>query len=323
MKHWPINTQLLISAMCFSFLVFNVYASPVKTSIRASDVLITTNPIKKIAIIGESKVLRPRMGGKKAVLSLTASKLFVEDSIQKLKQAFEKKGYQVVFAEPAGIGYYWYGPDGYWVYDFDAKEGELDKWRIEGTSPVYEYATIKNDSSLRNAARTEFERLNRYIANKRFLLYDPQKQNLATIAEANGADTVCFVRMFGKRYSTGREVGDAALTVLAAMFGTVRSSNLKEYKEVLTICSAVDTGQVLWQYTHSTSQDPLGNISSKQLDASNKSEETDDEFDTRESPPVDNFFDNALAKLPAYNHPLAGDCKMTDRVRMTVTCVEK
>jgi hypothetical protein len=320
MKYRSINVQLLLSTIILGFLVFNVYASPVKTYIRASEDLITENPINKIVIVGAGKVIRPRMGGKDAILSLSGSKLFVEDSVRKIKQAFETKGYQVVFAEPIGIGYYSYDRNGYWIYDYEAKAGESDKWRSNGMAPAYEYPSINGDNDVRMAARNEFERINRYLVHRRLVVYDPKKENLATIAESNQADTVCFVRMFGKRYSSAREAGDIALKALAALFGTVSTNTLKEYREAFTVCAAVNTGQVIWQYSHSTSQDPLSSISTNSTDDSSQSGD-DDDSDANDSPPNDSFFDNALARLPAHNQHLAGECKMTDRVRMTVTCV--
>lgn len=327
MKNRFLNRVAIIAIAGFLFLNFYGCASQVKkTTFRGSDVLFTKNPINKIAVVGEAKVMRPRMGNNGAVLSLSASKLFVEDSVPKLKAAFEKKGYEVVFAEPAAVGYYWRGPDGYWVFDYDAKDGEPDKWRIDNLETVYEYPEIEKNPSLSTALKEEFERLNDYISVNRYLVYDPKKQNITAIAKETGADTICFARLWGKRYSAGRVAGDVALSVVAAMFGVYRTgSNVQEKRLVNIVCTDANTAQVVWQYTYVTAQDPIGNVSIKSAitEQGSDSEENENDLRSTKDDGDDAFFDRALAKLPAVNQNLSNDCRLQDKVRMILACVAK
>ncbi|MEJ2622281.1 MAG: hypothetical protein P8163_19145, partial [Candidatus Thiodiazotropha sp.] len=229
------NVGILISALLLMINLFGCASQQPKTSYKASGLLIEKNPINKIAIVGEAQVMRPRMGGKDPILSLSSSKLLLEDSLPRLKSAFKNKGYQVVYAEPAGIGYYWRGPDDYWVYDYSAKKKGIgsDKWRMDSMRPVYEYPRIKKSKAIEKATRNEFERLNDYISMNRLSDYLPDYENVQTIAQQTQADTVCFARLWGERYSTARKVGDVALKVAVALLGGGMSGGgLKDFKEV-------------------------------------------------------------------------------------------
>lgn len=306
-------------------LMINGCSSPIKkTTMHGSEVLLTKNPIQKVAIVGEARVMRPRMGGKDAILSLSGSKMFVEDAVPKLKQAFENKGYQVVFAEPAAVGYYWRGPDGYWVYDYEEKEDEEDKWQVSGMDAVYEYPQmLRYSPSFKQAVKTEFERLNDDISVSRFSVYDPKQENISVIANETGADTVCFSRLWGKRYSAGRYAGYVAFSVVAAMFGVVDTSGgPKEHREVDIICAESKTGQVVWSSTYATTEDPIGNISYKLTDSSPATQGGESDFVLIGSGSSDAFFNNALATLPAVNQTIKGDCRMQDRVRRIIGCVK-
>ncbi|MES9927292.1 MAG: hypothetical protein ABW158_04190 [Candidatus Thiodiazotropha sp. 6PDIVS] len=300
-----------------------------RISYRASDTLLYKNPIKRVAIVGEAKVMRPRMGGKSAVLSLSSSKLLIENALPKLKSAFESKGYEVTHAEPAGVGYYWRGPDDYWVYDFDAKDKSNDKWRVENMEPVFEYQTIKSNHEVSSAVREEFERLNDSISMNRLSVYFPEYRNVSAIANNTGANTVCFARLWGKRYSAGRIAGDVALKVLVAMLGGVPAGGLQEEKTMNIACSNVKTKQLVWQNTYTSFEDPIGSVKYKSVTEAGEIEQTVSLADTDrvgssdETSFLDTFFVNAIKDLPAAGQTFSSDCRMTDRAKMIVSCTKK
>ncbi|MEW8205352.1 MAG: hypothetical protein AB2746_04440 [Candidatus Thiodiazotropha taylori] len=311
------------------FLLFNFIGcatQDTRVHYRASDTLLHKNPIKKIAIVGEAKVMRPRMGGKDAALSLSSSKLLLEDALPKLKSAFESKGYEVVHADPAGVGYYWRGPDDYWVYDFDAKDTGNDKWRVESTAPVFEYPGIRSNAKVSAAVREEFERLNDYISMNRLLVYFPELQNVSTIAKTTGADTVCVARIWGKRYSAGRIAGDVALKVLVVMLGGAPTGGLQEEKTMNLVCSNVKTRQLVWHNTHTSFEDPIGAVNHKSInevgvDVKNQSlADTDTIGSHSDDGFIDAFYYKAIESLPAAGQTFSQNCKVTDRARMIVSC---
>ncbi len=286
-------------------------------TVRGSEDLLHTNPIKKIAIIAEAKLMRPRMGGKTSALSLTESKLLVEDSIPKLKQAFEAKGYEVVFAEPAGVGFYWYGPGEYWVYNYDAKTGEPDKWLVTRQDAVFEYPVVLGNASLHTAVTAEFDGIYDAYSVGRLLAYEPQPKNLAAIAAVTKADTVCFARLWGDRYSAGRKAGDMALSLAAALFGVVRTNTLREERTVHILCGDAGSGKIVWQQAHAENGDPLAHVSASGSagDVPAADAGSGAEFDQD-----DNFFRKAIAELPEVSHILASDCSVVDRVRSLISC---
>ncbi|MES9851415.1 MAG: ankyrin repeat domain-containing protein [Candidatus Thiodiazotropha sp. L084R] len=222
------------------------------------------------------------MGGKSAALSLSSSKLLIENALPKLKSAFESKGYEVTHAEPAGVGYYWRGPDDYWVYDFDAKDKSNDKWRVENMEPVFEYQTIKSNHEVSSAVKEEFERSNDSISMNRLSVYFAENRNVSAIANNTGADTVCFARLWGKRYSAGRIAGDVALKVLVAMLGGVTAGGLQEEKTMNIACANVKTKQLLWQNTYTSFEDPIVSVKYKSVTEAGEAIQTVSLADTEE-----------------------------------------
>lgn len=289
--------------------------------------LLSGNPIKKIVLLGDARVMRPQQGGRTSVLSLSGSKMFLDDAIPKLKTAFSEKGYEVVSAEPAGIGYFWRGPSDYWVYDYDATEKSKKKWRNLSRSPAFEYEYIKQDENLRQAVRKEYERLYDAISLKRARVYEPELANLQGIAASSDADTVCLAHLHGKRYSAGRMAGDMALSALAAMFGGHRKT-LTQTKRVAIVCADAGSGQIVYQNSLMRTGDPLGNISKTQVKEApgrgpKQSEPEEDEFGGISEPYEDDFFAKVLEKLPNANTALASNCRVIDRVRMVIGCVKE
>lgn len=297
-----------------------------RISYRASDALIYNNPIKNIALVGESRVMRPRMGGKDAVLSLSSSKLLLEDALPKLKSAFESKGYSVVSATTAGIGYYWRAPDDYWVYDFDAKASAPDKWRVDSMNPVFEYPELKSDTKISSAVRDEFERLNDFISMNRVSVYFPDVKNVSTIAQSTGADTVCFTRLWGERYSAGRVAGDIALKVLVVMLGGAPTGGLQEKKTITIVCSNAKTKQLVWQNTYTSFEDPIRGVNYKAASDIDETISVKSPADIGEvsanddSVFVDSFYIKAINDLPDAGDTFSTKCKFTDRAKLIVSC---
>jgi hypothetical protein len=305
------NVSILTAILLLSLNIFGCASQETRSNLRASGLLINKNPVKKIAIVGTAQVMRPRMGGKDSILSLSSSKMLLEDSLPRLKSAFNNKGYQVVYAEPAGVGYYWRGPDDYWVYDYSAKKKGVgsDKWRVESMNPVYVYPGMKKHRLIGTAARKEFERLNDYISMGRLPVYLPDYDNVTTIAKQTHADTVCFARLWGERYSTARKVGDFALKVAVALLGGgVSSGGLKEYKEVSLVCANAKAKQLVWMNTHVSGGDPIAGISDGTQHVS------------QENSAADTFFEQAITTLPNAGQSFPGDCRVTNRARKVVSC---
>ena len=302
------NVGVLSLALLLTINLFGCASQQPKISYRASDLLIEKNPIKKIAIVGEAQVMRPRMGGKDPILSISSSKQLLEDSLPRLRSAFNNKGYKVVYAEPAGIGYYWRGPDDYWVYDYSAKKKGIgfDKWRIDSMKPVYVYPRIKRSKAIEKATRNEFERLNDYISMNRLSAYLPDYENVETIAQQTHADTVCFARLWGERFSTARKVGDVALKVAVALLGGGMSGGgLKEFKEVCLVCANAESKQLAWLNTYIVGGDPIDGISDGTAQSSHA---------------ADSFFQRAMSTLPNAGQSFPADCRVTNRAINVVTC---
>jgi hypothetical protein len=289
-----------------------VSACSSKVSIRASDSMFKENPVKKIAVIAEGKVQWPGLGGFKvnpALLGLQESKEALATHLPQTKDVFTKKGYEVVFCEPTGIGYYspFDETSGRWVVDYgeptepkseenkeskESKETEGNKeakkntekpnskkWQIQGMEPAFEYPIVKNNPDLKKASKSIFEDFELSIYRRTINFYVPKKEDLKIIQNITNADTICVNRVFGLKYSNRRKIA-AALLVGGGLSDTVES---------FFVCVNASTGEVLWQNGIYTLGDPTS--------------------------PSETYIDNVLKLFPEINKPITAKCeKVKDQI---------
>ena len=296
MNHIQKNQRLAVLLIA-SIALLSLTGCASTKKLRASEDLTNQNKMKDIAVIGGSMVVRPRRFGNEAVLSLSDSKKAIEIAVKEVKKELEVRGYNVVYSEPVGVGYKWPAFKENWVYNYESKEGEPDKWQIQDGSPAFEYNSTANNGAFRQSIRDEYERLNVALNSRKVLEYIPVKANLQSIQQVTGGDTICMVRTYGRQYSAGRVVGDVALGVLAAMFGGVGTSNSTDSMTTLLVCSNPVSGQVIWQ-------DAI-------YETSNPVEPGEEHFKS-----VLNYFPNAEKTLDT-------TCKMTDKVKSMFDCEDK
>lgn len=287
--------NIVVLGICILLLQMTGCASTGKI-VRASEGLETQNSMNEIALIGGAMILRPRMGGKEAVLSLTDSKAAIEIAVPKLKTEMEKKGYRVVYAQPVGVGYKHPSYKENWVFTFDNDGREQGQRQIQDGSPAFEYPALYEHELYRKAVREEYERVNIAISKKQPWAYLPKQENLQTIQKVTGGDTICLVRSWGHQFSSARKAGDVGLDLLASMVGATRTGGYHwDHMETLLVCSSPDTGKVIWHASKATEENPV-------------------------EPPEDHFKET-LALFPPVATPLSKECKMTDKVRSLYRCI--
>ncbi len=212
--------------------------------IRASDSMMQENSIEKIAILATGRVEWPRMAGKEPVLGMTENKKALDAVVSWTKNVLSKKGYEIVFSEPAGIGYYNSFYKENWVYEnYDEKGEQSRKWQVTDRKPAYEYPVVENNQELSKAVRNVFEQMELAIYGRTPNSFIPSKDDLDIIRQVTGADTICFSRVYGRKFSTGRKIAGAAI---AAALGT--SSTVQDSQETFYVFVNASTGEVLWQH---------------------------------------------------------------------------
>jgi hypothetical protein len=212
--------------------------------IRASDSMMQENSTKKIAILATGRVEWPRMAGKEPVLGMAENKKALEAMVSWTKTVLSRKGYEIVFSEPAGIGYYnpFYKEN--WVYEnYDEKGEESRKWQVTDRKPAYEYPVIENNQEFCRAIRNVFEQMELAIYGRTLNSFIPSKDDLDIIRQVTGADTICFSRVYGRKFSTRRKIAGVAI---AAALGT--TSTVEDSQETFYVFVSVSTGEVLWQH---------------------------------------------------------------------------
>jgi hypothetical protein len=216
-------------------------ASP--TLLRADPSLQTSNPMREIALIGHGHVVLPTISGKPPSLSLTHSRAGIEAALPLLEQELEKRGYDVVFAQPAGIGYGFARQAENTVYDYEAAKGEPDVWTIPQGEVAYEYAVTKENPELATAVRQAFTQMEAAIGSRGLAQFSLSKGDLDLLQQATGAGTICLVRTWGRQYTAARKVGTFLLSALVGP-GTM----LQDAVEIFMSCSDAASGKLLWQH---------------------------------------------------------------------------
>jgi hypothetical protein len=211
--------------------------------IRASDSMFQENSIKKIAVLSTGRVEWPRIVGK-PVLGLTETKRALEMFAPKMKEILVNRGYEVVFSEPAGIGYYNPSYKDNWVYENYGEKGEESKkWQLVGKRPAFEYPIVQNNQEFRAAVQNIFEQIELALHQGDLKAFTLSKNDLEVIRQATGADTVCLFRVSGWKFTTSRKVATA---LLAAAAGT--TSTVKDRVESFLLFVKASSGEVLWQH---------------------------------------------------------------------------
>jgi len=236
-------------------LIFISGCAP-KTRIRASDTMFQENPARKIAVFAEGKVNWPRMGKGGLCLGVSDSKKSLTALLSQTEQVLSNKGYEVVFAEPVGIGYnshkWWLIPEEEGEY----KEGPLEL--IEDSKPVFVYPRFQDNQEFSKAVHTLIEELELALKQKQLNTFDPPKKAIEVIRQTTAADTICLNRIYGKKFSGARKTGAVALGVLGAMFGVYGAgSTVRDMIDCYFIFIDTKTGEVLWQYGIYASENPI------------------------------------------------------------------
>jgi hypothetical protein len=227
--------------------------------IRASDSMLQENSIKKIAILATGRVEWPRMGWgrKEPILGLTESKKALETVVSHTKSVLSSKGYEIIFSEPAGIGYYnpFYKEN--WVYENYGEKGEeARKWQVTERKPAYEYPVVENNQEFCRAIRNVFEQMELAIYGHTVYSFILSKDDLDIIRQVTGADTICFSRVYGQKFSRGRKIAVAAI---AAALGS--SATAEDSQETAYFFVDARTGDILWQYwTYLMGKDPMFSV---------------------------------------------------------------
>ena len=255
-----ITKVLRVNYSCFFFCVLLILPFTLLTSCagtgKRSEITPAENNIEKIAVIGESKIFYPRMRNKTPVLDLADSKKALGIHLPRVEKIFVDKGYEVTYVKPAGVGYFYINGDN-WVTEDNGNSEK--KWQIKSGDPVYEYSEIKEDERFHYIVRKAFERA--VVADERWLLdrFKPVKYeyDLSVLHEHTGADTVCFVRLFGNKYTAKRKLGDAGLMVLGALVGAYGGSISQDITGSHITCINALSGTVLWNKWISVIADPV------------------------------------------------------------------
>jgi len=233
---------IAFAVMC---LILMTTACASRKLVRTSDAFTRENPVKKIAVLGEGRVMLTEM--KQTFLDMDESKTAVETLVLQACDAFTQKGYDVVLCEPAGIGYFSPLFPENWVYD---KNGENNsKKQIQNREPAYVYQYEPNDNNMKAAVRNIFERVESEISKKQESSFSASREDVAAIQQATGADTICFNYICGGKQSTGAAAASAAVSAAVGLLlnssgGAGHGASVGSY----FFCVSAGTGETRWQY---------------------------------------------------------------------------
>ena len=118
-------TKTVLCFLCLSIITLYGCAGTPKKIIEAEPI---ENHMEKIAVVGESKIYFPRTGQKPPLLDLGMSKKVFDLHFQKTEDILKEKGYEVLYAQPAAVGYFYINQEN-WVFE-DYHDSE-NKWQIK------------------------------------------------------------------------------------------------------------------------------------------------------------------------------------------------
>ncbi|MBW1682615.1 MAG: hypothetical protein JRJ83_14505 [Deltaproteobacteria bacterium] len=173
----------------------------------------------------------------------------MESLVAQTRKVISDKGYEVVYAEPVGVGYgcrnwlLWYEP-------IDEKEGNI-LTRITTNAPLFVYPVCAENKPLFNAVNNLIHRLEVSLSKRKRGAYEPSAEDLRVIGQETGADTIILNRVYGRKYSTRRKIGEG---IFSAFFGTPSAHDVTGSHIVVM---SAKTGEVLWQRALYLPIDPL------------------------------------------------------------------
>lgn len=224
--------------------------------IRSSDFMYNNNPINKIELFAVAKVVYPGIGSHPSALGLAESKTLLEKILPQTKEALSRKGYEVITCEPVGIGHYDPLRKATRYYEDYEKSQEIKLTNGRGSDPVYEYEMLTENLELKSALKSVFEDIQTAINEKRVDTFTPSTDDMQVIRIHSKADTVCFNRIFGVKYTTARKSGSAGLAVVAGLLGA-HVQQLKDMIESYLVFVDTSSGEVMWQHGIFKSGDPV------------------------------------------------------------------
>jgi len=248
-------TYLLVLGMLVQ-LITGCTSTP---NLRADRSLQSENPMKRISIIGSSSVYWPRMGNNSSILGFKSSKAGLENVLPLIKNALEGKGYQVVFAEPAVIGFPIDGQENIVYPDYD-ETGSDAQWSLEDDNPAYVYPIFEENEELKSAALDILRDLDAAIKQQKLNRYTPHASSIQVLSELTKGDTVCAVHASGVRYSKARAVGSFFTSVLTGVLTggmAATSTNTSDQGTATLVCISSKSAKVLWQKNYPLTDDPM------------------------------------------------------------------
>ncbi|UCG21039.1 MAG: hypothetical protein JSU80_00080 [Deltaproteobacteria bacterium] len=242
------NIRNILFAAQLIILICSVGGCSLATvQIKASDKMLNDNSMEKIAVFGHGKINWPRMGRGGSVLVLPDCIQATENVLAQTKKVLAKKGYEIVCADPVGVGFY---SQNMWLVE------DLDDWKeekftkIKDIRPIFVYPQFQHDQEFDKSVLNVIGQLNLAIKENRVGSFEPDKGDIEVIHQATGADTICLQRLYGKKYSTRRKIGKEFLQLL-----TYRKVTVEDSVELLMIFIDARTGEVLWQAGESSKEE--------------------------------------------------------------------
>jgi hypothetical protein len=234
------NIKNILLAAQIIILIYAVGGCSLATvKLRASDKMLNDNSMDKIAVFGHGKINWPRMSRGGSVLVLPDCIQATENALVQTKQVLTKKGYEVVCADPVGVGFY---SQNMWLVE------ELDDWKEEKVTkirdirPIFVYPQFQHDQEFDKSVLNVIGQLNLAIKENRVGSFLPDREDIEVIHQATGADTICLQRLYGRKYSTARKI----VTAIHDLFTYFPVAD-EDYVELLLIFIDAKTGEVLWQ----------------------------------------------------------------------------
>jgi hypothetical protein len=234
------NIKNILLATQIIILIYAVGGCSLATvKLRASDKMLNDNSMDKIAVFGHGKINWPRMSRGGSVLVLPDCIQATENALVQTKQVLTKKGYEVVCADPVGVGFY---SQNMWLVE------ELDDWKEEKVTkirdirPIFVYPQFQHDQEFDKSVLNVIGQLNLAIKENRVGSFLPDREDIEVIHQATGADTICLQRLYGRKYSTARKI----VTAIQDLFTYFPYAD-EDYVELLLIFIDAKTGEVLWQ----------------------------------------------------------------------------
>lgn len=223
--------------------------------VRASRSMLSRNPIERVAIFGEAQVVWPRFR-KGEYFGLSESKQSLTAQIPKVQSELRRKGYDVVYAEPAAVGYF--AP---WMTDRLVSGVVEEKGvvrddpdtfvRCDNKEPLFEYPAATRNLAVRDALRRIFESLEESVSLGWGSTFTLDPDDVVILRDAAGADTICLARITGRVFTTARKIGTvvegiAVGVALGGAAGAVVAGGASDSSGISLLLVDANSGDVLF-----------------------------------------------------------------------------